>query len=217
MTTELLATRRALVIGAAQAAVALMLARPAFAAETLPRMTVTRDPNCGCCGGWVAHVKAAGFPVEVIEAVDVAPLKARLGVPRRPGRLPHGGSRRLCRRRARSGRCDQAAARRETASDRFGSCRHAGRISGHGGPWNRARCLRSRSLRAGQPAGVRALSRVASGLISQAAPEERAECVGADEARPRRRRQAGDGRRRNRGVENGKYPPQASGLLNMAP
>ena len=81
MTTELLATRRALVFGAAQAAVALMLARPAFAAETLPRMTVTRDPSCGCCGGWVAHVKAAGFPVEVIEAVDVAPIKARLGVP----------------------------------------------------------------------------------------------------------------------------------------
>ncbi len=44
-------------------------------------MTVTRDPSCGCCGGWVAHVKAAGFPVEVIEAADVAPLKARLGVP----------------------------------------------------------------------------------------------------------------------------------------
>jgi hypothetical protein len=40
-----------------------------------------RDPNCGCCGGWVSHVKAAGFPVEVIEAPDLAPLKARLGVP----------------------------------------------------------------------------------------------------------------------------------------
>jgi hypothetical protein len=44
-------------------------------------MVVTRDPNCACCGGWVAHVKAASFPVEVIEAVDLAALKARLGVP----------------------------------------------------------------------------------------------------------------------------------------
>lgn len=64
-----------------QAVIGLMLWRPAIAAETLPKMTVTRDPNCGCCGAWVAHVKAAGFPVEVIEIADVAPLKVKLGVP----------------------------------------------------------------------------------------------------------------------------------------
>ncbi len=81
MTTELSMTRRALMIGAAQAAFAFMLSRPSWAAEALPKMTVTRDPNCGCCGGWVAHVRAAGFPVEVVEAADLAPLKARLGVP----------------------------------------------------------------------------------------------------------------------------------------
>jgi hypothetical protein len=67
-------------IGAAQAAVALMVLRPAWAAA-LPKMVVTRDPNCGCCGAWIAHVKAAGFPVEVVETVDLAPLKAKLGVP----------------------------------------------------------------------------------------------------------------------------------------
>lgn len=81
MTTELSATRRALMIGTAQAAFVFMLPRPSWAAETLPRMVVTRDPNCGCCGGWVTHVKSAGFPVEVIEAADLAPLKARFGVP----------------------------------------------------------------------------------------------------------------------------------------
>lgn len=80
MTTKLFATRRALMIGAIQATATLMLPRRSWA-ETLPKMTVTRDPNCGCCGGWVTHVKAAGFPVEVIEAADLAPLKARLGVP----------------------------------------------------------------------------------------------------------------------------------------
>lgn len=74
------ATRRAFLAGAAQAGAALLLPS-AGAVEGLPRMTVTRDPNCGCCGGWVAHVKAAGFPVEVVEAADLAPLKARLGVP----------------------------------------------------------------------------------------------------------------------------------------
>lgn len=81
MTTELFTTPRALTIGVAQVTLALALARPSSAAAELPKMTVTRDPNCGCCGGWVAHVKAAGFPVEVIETADLAPLKARLGVP----------------------------------------------------------------------------------------------------------------------------------------
>ncbi len=74
-------TRRALMLGMARMAAGLMLWRPANAAGPLPKMTVTRDPNCGCCGAWVMHVKAAGFPVEVIEIDDVAPLKTKLGVP----------------------------------------------------------------------------------------------------------------------------------------
>jgi hypothetical protein len=81
MTNALLPSRRSLLLGLAPAAAGLMLWRPAVAAEALPKMTVTRDPNCGCCGNWVAHVRAAGFPVEVIEIADVAPLKTRLGVP----------------------------------------------------------------------------------------------------------------------------------------
>jgi hypothetical protein len=81
MRTELSCTRRALMLGAAQFAGALALPSLAWAAEALPRMTVTRDPNCGCCGSWVAHVKAAGFAVEMIEMADLAPLKTKLGVP----------------------------------------------------------------------------------------------------------------------------------------
>jgi hypothetical protein len=59
----------------------LALAGTAAATETLPKMTVTRDPNCGSCGNWVKHIKAAGFPVEVAQVDDVLPLKAKLGVP----------------------------------------------------------------------------------------------------------------------------------------
>lgn len=82
MTQTLLLTRRALVVGGLQVGAAtLALAQSTQAAEPLPTMTVTRDPTCGCCGGWVAHVKAAGFPVDVVEASDLTPLKARLGVP----------------------------------------------------------------------------------------------------------------------------------------
>ena len=76
-----ISTRRAVLAGALPVAAALVLPRYARAAETLPRMTVNRDPACGCCGGWVAHVKAAGFPIDEIESADLAPLKTKLGVP----------------------------------------------------------------------------------------------------------------------------------------
>ena len=60
---------------------AAMMAGRAFAQATLPKMIVTKDPNCGCCGGWVEHMQAAGFPVEVITSSDVDQVKLRLGVP----------------------------------------------------------------------------------------------------------------------------------------
>ncbi|HEV7257791.1 MAG TPA: DUF411 domain-containing protein [Bosea sp. (in: a-proteobacteria)] len=53
----------------------------AAATEGLPRVTVTRDPNCGCCIAWVEHMRASGFAVEVVEIDDVVPLKVKLGVP----------------------------------------------------------------------------------------------------------------------------------------
>mgnify|MGYP001170094567 CR=1 FL=1 len=82
MTTKLFTTRRALMIGAAQAGVAITLSWPSQSAETLPKMVVTHDPSCGCCGVWIAHVKAAGFPVEVVRTAKLAPLKTSLGVPK---------------------------------------------------------------------------------------------------------------------------------------
>jgi hypothetical protein len=69
-------TRRALLAGAGASAMATSVR-----AEALPKAVVTKDPNCGCCGGWVEHLKAAGFPVEVTEVADVNGIKVRLGVP----------------------------------------------------------------------------------------------------------------------------------------
>jgi hypothetical protein len=65
-------------LGAAGAVLAM---RPAFAQAGLPKVLVTKDPNCGCCGSWVDHLKAAGFPVEVITTPQMNRVKARLGVP----------------------------------------------------------------------------------------------------------------------------------------
>ena len=50
-------------------------------ANTLPRILVTKDPSCGCCDGWADHVKAAGYPVEVVISAQMGALKQRLGVP----------------------------------------------------------------------------------------------------------------------------------------
>lgn len=57
-------------------------ASPAPAMRTaLPLMTVHRHPSCGCCGGWVEHMRHAGFNVQVNNVVDVMAPKQRLGVP----------------------------------------------------------------------------------------------------------------------------------------
>ena len=53
----------------------------AQAATTAPKITVSKDPTCGCCGGWVDHLKAEGFAVEVTETKAINRVKARLGVP----------------------------------------------------------------------------------------------------------------------------------------
>lgn len=74
-------TRRALLAGAAQLAAALALPRLAWASAVPLKMTVVREPTCGCCGDWAKHVRAAGFTVEMINVPDISPFKARFGIP----------------------------------------------------------------------------------------------------------------------------------------
>jgi hypothetical protein len=47
----------------------------------LPALTVYKDPSCGCCTEWVAHLKANGFTTTVKERSDMDSLKVKLGVP----------------------------------------------------------------------------------------------------------------------------------------
>lgn len=42
---------------------------------------VHKDPNCGCCLGWVSHLKKAGFTVTVEETSKLGLVRNRLGVP----------------------------------------------------------------------------------------------------------------------------------------
>jgi len=50
-------------------------------AQALPLVVVHKSPTCGCCGGWVDHMRAAGFQVEVRNSDDLNPIKQSLGVP----------------------------------------------------------------------------------------------------------------------------------------
>ena len=53
----------------------------ALSAAPQPRVTVWRDPSCGCCTGWVAHLRAEGFPVDdkVVRSLDA--VRQALGTP----------------------------------------------------------------------------------------------------------------------------------------
>ena len=42
---------------------------------------VFKTPTCGCCKGWVEHLEAAGFHVEVKDLPDLASIKTENGVP----------------------------------------------------------------------------------------------------------------------------------------
>lgn len=56
---------------------------PAYAASQQTRVIVHKDPNCGCCSGWVRHLREAGFDVGVEETQDLATIRRRLKVPPR--------------------------------------------------------------------------------------------------------------------------------------
>ena len=58
------------------------LVLPTFSASAQsPAITVHKDPNCGCCTGWVRHLKDAGFAVTIEEAANLQAVRTRLGVP----------------------------------------------------------------------------------------------------------------------------------------
>lgn len=45
------------------------------------RITVYKDPSCGCCTKWVEHLRGAGLTPDVHDRTDMDALKNSLGVP----------------------------------------------------------------------------------------------------------------------------------------
>jgi len=44
-------------------------------------VVVYKSPTCGCCKGWVKHMRANGYSVEVHDRQSVQPVKQAMGVP----------------------------------------------------------------------------------------------------------------------------------------
>ena len=59
-----------------------LLVRTATAQRAIPQMIVSKDPNCGCCGEWVAYLQANGFSVTTRDSSNLDTVRASLGVPR---------------------------------------------------------------------------------------------------------------------------------------
>lgn len=53
--------------------------RPTATSPGIP-LEVWKDPQCGCCQDWVAHMQAAGFVVKTYDTGNNA-VRARLGLP----------------------------------------------------------------------------------------------------------------------------------------
>lgn len=67
-----------------------LLLSPAFAGDEYwqqgmtderHQITVYRSATCGCCKGWIAHLREHNFDVKDVTVADVQPYKKDLGVP----------------------------------------------------------------------------------------------------------------------------------------
>ncbi|MGO4326790.1 DUF411 domain-containing protein [Cupriavidus sp. 2TAF22] len=76
--------RRRFIGALATGATAALALRGAQAAPVLA-IEVFKNPDCGCCEGWVEHLRANGFAVTVRNVDDTEPHRARAGIPARFG------------------------------------------------------------------------------------------------------------------------------------
>ncbi len=45
------------------------------------KMIVYRSPSCGCCGGWIAHMKKHGFEITDIKTDNLEAIKQKYNLP----------------------------------------------------------------------------------------------------------------------------------------
>lgn len=77
-------SRRQLALGLTAAFLSPGLALAQKIPQKLPVVQVWKDPNCGCCKDWIAHLEQAGFRTQTIDSGNTA-VRARLGMPLKLG------------------------------------------------------------------------------------------------------------------------------------
>ncbi len=61
--------------------VTLLTAISSLAFASGEAITVYKDKNCGCCEGWIAHLREAGFQVKTVNMENMSSIKNRFAVP----------------------------------------------------------------------------------------------------------------------------------------
>jgi hypothetical protein len=56
-------------------------AAPTMTPVAKPTITVYKDPNCGCCRNWIAHLIKNGYRVDAKDTPEMDQIKTTLGVP----------------------------------------------------------------------------------------------------------------------------------------
>ena len=59
----------------------ILLSAAAAFAQGAPKVEVYKSASCGCCGGWVEHMRQSGFNVVTHDVADVAVERKKLGMP----------------------------------------------------------------------------------------------------------------------------------------
>lgn len=77
--THSLFNRRGLLQGSA--AIVLATVAPSAFAANYPPITAYRNPGCGCCEKWAAHLTANGFEVTMQDDTELDKRRAAAGVP----------------------------------------------------------------------------------------------------------------------------------------
>ena len=83
LNTNINPQRRRIVVAASLA----LFGAAASAAAPKPKRPVAevwKEPTCGCCGDWIAHLEKSGFDVHVFESGN-AEVRQRLGMPSKYG------------------------------------------------------------------------------------------------------------------------------------
>ena len=63
------------------AALSVVTAAAPTVALKKPKITVYKDPSCGCCKNWIEHLIKHGYRVDAKDSPDMAKIKNTVGVP----------------------------------------------------------------------------------------------------------------------------------------